>query len=86
MTRRLTPSVNPEAIALENILLAMADIKFGKDMSARIVGGEKRLERLIAEGEIDAVKRNPAQKGKWFCNAADVLRHCRNMRQRENDK
>lgn len=73
-------AVNPKEILLENILLFMEDQKFGKELSARIVGGEKKLENLIAAGKIDADKRNGSANGKWFCNAAQVLRHCRNMR------
>ncbi|MDU0248317.1 hypothetical protein RVY68_06350 [Phocaeicola vulgatus] len=38
------------------------------------------LERLIESGKIEAVKPRNSQNGKWFCNAAQVLMHCRNMR------
>ena len=66
-----------EAIALENILALFERMTFGKDKSSYIVGGEKQLERLISEGKIRATKPTMHQHGKWFCNAADVLRHCR---------
>lgn len=75
--------LNPEAIQLENILAVMATESFGKDLSAKIVGGVKKLENLIASGAIEASKPNNVQNGKWFCNAAHVLKHCRNMRQRK---
>ncbi len=73
-------SVNPKEILLENILAVMANEYFSKDLSAKIVGGVKKLEDLIAAGKIEAHKPNNVQNGKWFCNAAQVLRHCRNMR------
>lgn len=73
-------SVNPKEILLENILAVMANEYFSKDLSAKIVGGEKKLEDLIAAGKIEASKPNNVQHGKWFCNAAQVLQHCRNMR------
>lgn len=73
-------SVNPESILLENIMLFFSNEYFGKYLSARIVGGAKRLEDLIAKGEIEATKPTNARNGKWFCNAAQVLQHCRNMR------
>ena len=73
-------SVNPKEILLENILAVMSDEYFGKDLSAKIVGGVKKLEDLIAAGKIEASKPNNVQNGKWFCNAAHVLQHCRNMR------
>lgn len=76
-------SLNPEAAQLENIFAVMSEESFGKDLSAKIVGGVKKLENLIAAGAIEAHKPNNVQNGKWFCNAAQVLRHCRNMRKRK---
>lgn len=67
-------------IQLENIYLAMRHLTFSKDVAAWIVGGPKKLESLIACKEIEARKDSSAQNGKWKCNAAQVLRHCRNMR------
>lgn len=80
--RNRRPPVNPEAIALENIFLVLDGYTFSKDMAAFIVGGRKKLEYLIAAGKIDAVKGRNSQNSKWKCNAVQVLRHCRNMRNR----
>ena len=80
MGKFLVTSVNPKEILLENILAIMSDEYFGKDLSAKIVGGVKKLENLIAAGKIEATKPNNVQNGKWFCNASQVLQHCRNMR------
>lgn len=80
MGKFLVTSVNPKEILLENILAVMSDEYFSKDLSAKIVGGVKKLENLIAAGKIEATKPNNVQNGKWFCNAAQVLQHCRNMR------
>ncbi|WP_300700926.1 hypothetical protein [Bacteroides sp.] len=67
-------------ILLDNIMRVMSDITFGKDLSAYIVGGEKKLVRLIEAGEIECDKPCNSQNGKWYCNAAQVLKHCRCMR------
>lgn len=80
MGRYLVTSVNPAEIALENIYRVMETRNFSKVDSAKIVGGTLRLEELISKGEIRAEKGTNAQNSKWKCNAADVLRHCRNMR------
>ena len=48
---------------------------FGRRQSERIVGGAKRLGELIGKGLIRAEKRSSSQNGKWYCNAADVLRN-----------
>lgn len=80
MARQIVKDVNPAEIELENIFRVMERLTFCKDVAAHIVGGPKKLERLIAAGEIDAEKGCNAQNSKWKCNAAQVLRHCRNMR------
>ena len=80
MGKSLITSVNPSDILLENILIEMNEHYFCKDTAAKIVGGTKRLEHLIAIGGIAAEKRVNVQNGKWYCNAAQVLRHCCNKR------
>lgn len=64
-------------ILLDNILRIMSTETFSKNTSASIVGGEKKLLRLIEEGKIDSDKPTNTQNGKWHCNAAQVLQHCR---------
>lgn len=64
-------------ILLDNILDVMSTETFSKDKSAFIVGGQKKLSMLIEAGEIDCYKPSNTQNGKWRCNAAQVLRHCR---------
>lgn len=80
MPRCIVTSVNPAEIQLENIFRVMSRLTFCKDTAASIVGGTKKLENLIAAGKINAEKGCNAQNSKWKCNAADVLRNCRNMR------
>lgn len=52
-------------------------IQFSKAMAAKIVGGEYRLEKLVAAGEIRVDKPTAKQNGKWFCNGGDVISHIR---------
>lgn len=54
------------------------ELYFGKNMSAKIVGGRKRLENLVSEGKIRMEKRNNVQNGKWMCNAGDVIFYAKN--------
>ncbi|WP_300804436.1 hypothetical protein [uncultured Duncaniella sp.] len=79
-------SVNPKEILLENIMATMSRFTFGKEMAATIVGGESKLLALIADGSIECEKTTKSQNGKWFCNAAQVLKHCRNTRPTRNRK
>lgn len=67
---------NSAEILLENILLVMENETFSKDLSAKIVGGKGKLDRLIETNCIRFEKRVNKQNGKWFCKASDVLRYC----------
>ena len=70
--------INLDAMKLDTIYRVMNSETFGLVKSAKIVGGQKRLMRLIEEGKIRAEKVNGQSKnGKWFCNAGDVLRYVR---------
>lgn len=60
---------------LENILAVMDRETFGQRKAATIVGGLKRLEQLMVEGKIRWDKPTRTKNGKWFCNAADVLKY-----------
>lgn len=62
---------------LEAIYRRTNKLTFGKSVSAIIVGGRTKLERLVGEGKIRAEKPANAQNGKWYCNASDVLRHAK---------
>lgn len=75
-----------DSILLDNIMRLMSDKTFGKDLSAYIVGGEKKLLRLIEDGKIDCIKPCNRKNGKWYCNAAQVLRHCRCVRKKVKPK
>lgn len=74
--------IETKEILLENIMLIMSGETFSKDKAAYIVGGRKKLERLIESGDIKAEKPVNKQNAKWYCNAAQVLSHCRNMRKK----
>lgn len=69
---------------IRDILMHMEDIyavlrknsiTFSKTEAMKIVGGRGRLERLVASGKIRASKYETYQKGRWECNAEDVLRY-----------
>lgn len=72
--------VNTDTIHLYNILAVMRDKTFSKDEASSIVGGEKKLLRLIEEGKIQVLRTSTAQNSKWRCNASQVLKYCRDMR------
>ena len=78
-------------ILLDNILRLFSTETFGKDKSAYYVGGEKKLMNLIEAGKIESDKPTNVQNGKWHCNAAQVLLHCRcegklNLKNGRNEK
>ena len=73
-------------ILLDNILRLLSTEIFGKDKSAYYVGGEKKLISLIEAGKIESDKPANVQNGKWHCNAAQVLLHCRCARKVKRKK
>ena len=64
-------------VLLNNILMVMSNESFSKEFSMKIVGGEKKLTKLIENGSIAIDRTSDAANAKWLCNAADVLKHCK---------
>ncbi len=60
------------------IIMYKANLCFGKNMAAKIVGGRTRLEALVADGKIRMEKKSEVQNGKWMCNAGDVIFYAKN--------
>lgn len=60
---------------LNAIYAATRNLTFSKNTASLIVGGRRKLEKLVGERKIRATKQDDRQMGKWLCNAADVLRH-----------
>ena len=75
-----TLTVPANEILLDNIMRVMSGEYFGVRKAAKIVGGRRKLERLIEAGKIEFAKPVNSQNGKWYCRADQVLAHCRNMR------
>lgn len=74
----MTPfNIDKSGMKLEAIYRQTKKLIFSKSVSATIVGGRTKLEKLIGEGKIRAEKPANAQNGKWYCNASDVLRHAK---------
>lgn len=57
------------------VLKAAQYMTFSKNQAAILVGGQRRLERLVAEDRIRAIKTTAKQNGRWKCNGSDVLRY-----------
>lgn len=65
---------------LGNILAVTSTMTIGKTKAARIVGGERKLQRLHLSGAIECAGKVNAQNGKWRYNLAQVLQHCKPAR------
>lgn len=62
---------------LGNILAVTEGMTVGKRKAARIVGGEKKLERLLVSGAIQCTRDGGSKNSKWRYNLSQVLQHCR---------
>lgn len=76
---------------LADIFAIMDRETFGQRKAASLVGGLARLIRLIEDGKIRSDKLTNKQNGKWYCNAADVLKyavikHKQPRKARKNEK
>ena len=69
-----------QSAMLQNILLAFEGQTFSKELAAHIVGGTRKLEKLISSEKVAAEKPCYKQNGKWFVCAPQVLVHCKNRR------
>ncbi|WP_455671668.1 hypothetical protein [Phocaeicola sp.] len=71
MIRELPPYAERQIKQLSTIYEAANNISFSKNEAMKIVGSRGALEMLV-----ETKKIRMTQTGKkWFCNAADVLRH-----------
>lgn len=66
---------------LQEILRVAENVTLSKNIAQQLVGGQRRLENLVAKKKIRAPKSSPRRNGRWECNAADVLRYTINPKQ-----
>lgn len=58
------------------VLRAAQNVTFSKSTAQKLVGGRRRLERLVNEKKIRCPEELIGTKYKrWECNGADVLRY-----------
>lgn len=62
---------------LANIFSATEGMIVGKRTAEKIVGGPKKLERLLVEGKVGCTGKGKGQSGKWRFDLSQVLQHCR---------
>ena len=64
---------------LYEVLRAAEGLRLTKNQAEVMVGGRRRLERLVSEGKIEAVKMGERQNARWLCNGADVIRYAKRV-------
>lgn len=74
-----------QAAHLEEIYttLRTKDITLSKTVAAKIVGGRYTLEKLITGKRIRMTQLRKGHCARWYCNAADVLKHV-NFKEQSN--
>ena len=61
------------------VLRAAERLRLTKRQAEVMVGGRRRLEKLVSEGKIEAVKKGERQTARWECNGADVIRYAKRV-------
>jgi hypothetical protein len=76
MNTTLPPSIARQVNQLEEIYTSLrkSEVTLSKTDAAKIVGGRGVLERLVSRGKI-RVNGYSGPRGRWHCNAEDVLRN-----------
>ena len=59
----------------QSILLQVQGMTFSWNVAVRLVGGKKRLERLMAEEKVHFEKPFGSANTKWKFDASDILQH-----------
>lgn len=77
---KLAQSIIDNLSNLEDIYTTLRKngITFSKTQAVKIVGSRRTLEKLVDSGKIRVTKYDSYQKGRWECNAEDVLRFASN--------
>lgn len=59
----------------QSILIQVEGMTFSWNVAVKLVGGKKRLERLMAESRVRFDKPFGAANTKWKFDAADIIRN-----------
>lgn len=59
-------------ILFKSLLLKLRGVNFSRRLSVKLLGGEKRLERLLEQGKIHATKSEGSSNTMWRFDAAEV--------------
>lgn len=60
-------------IRFRSLVVRLRGVEFSRRLAVRLLGGEKRLERLLLQGKIHATKRQGASNTMWRFDAAEVV-------------
>lgn len=74
MTKRMIPELSPDEVRFQSLLRRMENKTISRNQAIVIVGGEKRLDRLMQEGTIRSNKPAGSSNRQWRINAADCYR------------
>ena len=62
-------------IRFKSLLLRLRGLDISRTLAVKIVGGEKRLDRLVNQGKLHVRKRNGAANTMWRFDAAEVVQY-----------
>lgn len=62
-------------IRFKSLLFRLRGLDISRTVAVKIVGGEKRLDKLICQGKLHVTKRNGASNTMWRFDAAEVAQY-----------
>lgn len=67
--------IEVQAQKYRSLVSRFTGLTFSWTMAERLVGGEKRLKRLMQEGKVQYDKPFGAPNTRWMFNAEDIVRN-----------
>lgn len=62
-------------IRFRSLLIRLQGLVISRTVAVKIVGGEKRLDKLISQGKLNVKKNAGASNTMWRFDAAEVARY-----------
>ena len=62
-------------IRFKSLVMRLRGVEFSRRLAVKLLGGEKRLDRLMLQGKSHATKRTGASNTMWRFDAAEIVKY-----------
>lgn len=72
-SRGVIMNASESDIRFKSLVARLRGVEFSRRLAVKLLGGEKRLEKLMLQGKIHATKRQGASNTMWRFDASEVV-------------